>query len=1020
MILQTGNVQPQQSFGSRPVAGGSFTPNTLEAAFVLRSNLDYQFEKAFIDKHRAQMQNRLNEVSKRLEEAYKDLLNVSMSQQIGENADRNLRADVRLDGRDGTAAAETISGVMEENAFEDLGIDPSTQNSQNYTTFANRGTNIWRAPGKTADLLSANGLYGDDGNLGYGRSIGFSAVQFRTLTERTTAAGNIAGNMDITLRVEDDPPTPQELDGNLDLLNSVTSAILGGPPPPTYFNQTVSQYSASYSTGGFWSAVNYLYNFSPREIKYSYAVGYTVNSNEAGDDDYLLNGELVSRRDIPNNSFNNDGSDAGFDPQGYLKKDNRVKWNSLNPIEGYQHERSGTSNNYPTVINRKKAWLDEGGTNLNWDLDENNVAVDGVVDIVENLIFQSGTYTYNGTFVNETGGIGTAIAGTVNDGGKIVQDRATNRAKGLVSLLDSNIELGSVFRYDVDMTEDATEDDVTEGSANSEFQVNDRGAIRSSLFFNHYEVETRTVEFNNKDNIDLPELTSAPTNDISDDAAGQLYVRGSIARSKSIDASKNYDLVADDPINNPDTKEISRTAGNVSSSFNGEFLQSLHKIESVNGQDVVGNENKQASPILGGFEIGRYEGLERSVQMNRNIVEYKPPSDTEVDAANTVPTDWYQGELLTNTGEDPTDPDFGGVWFPHVDDTLYAAEDADGYGRLNAPRQLMQARNSFTLKQDEFLDLLPAANWETDAAGITRPTYQRKDIAVDVQLTGIHLPGAAALDGNPAAYNPNVAGNPKIFINGREYEGVPVAINHQAPAPDVADVTFRVVLSSSDPVNESFLQEGENTIVVQASDGEFFNSATYDNFTEGIRVTATAAADYPSAVPDQAGAAATTNLAVPAAADFAEVQDMLNSKVITGYANVNGVGPDVKYASELNRPGKLKALSRWQTRLVPVTAELDSNNKLVQMASTQESTGSSFKSTNAFVDMIIEMLNERKYRDIFKLGLVSNLNKLALNGQAQLPSGSSMQGSISMFYDMQQQAMVVTQDKLIAQSRAAG
>lgn len=1026
MMVQTGNVLPQQNFGSRPIAGGSFTPNTLEAAFVLRSNLDYQFEKAFIDKHRATMQNRLNEVSKKLEEAYKDLLNVSMSQQIGEGADRNLRADVRLDGTDGTNNAQLISGILGENGFEDLGVDPSGQNGINYGApgSGNVGSDIWRSPNKGADLLAAAGPYGDDGVFGYSRSIGSDAVQFRALTERTTAAGNIGGEMDITLRIEDDPPTPAELNGSLEWLTNVTSAITGGAPEPTYFNQQVAQYSASYSTGGFWSSVNYLYNFAPREIKYSYAVGYTVNSDEAGNDEYLVNGELVDYRDVPSTNTDTEltsgtylytsgtfdpgigwsgtnmwvsgtldptGSNGGewvitgttgsSDPDSYLFNPNRVKWSSNNPLEGYQHERSGTSSTYPTVTNRQKAWLNEDPmANTAWDIDPTHDK--GLTHVVENLIFQSGTYTYDGSFVNNTGGHGNLVQTQANSNGT------------MVDLIDSNIQLGTVFRHTVDMTENANEDDVTEATGSSDFQVNDRGRIRSSLFFNHYEVETRTVEFNNKNNIDVAELTDVETLSLADDAAGNIYVKGGIARSSSIDATKSYDNVKVNPSDPDSATEISRSTGNVSKTFNGEFLHSLHKIQSINGQDVVGNENKQASPTIGNFELGRYEGVERSFQMNRNIVDYTPPSDMEINAANTVPTDWYQAEMLVSATQNPQDPNNGKIWFPHVEDTLYSAPGSDGYGRAQSERQVIQARNTFSVTRDELMNLRPATQWVTDATGTVRPTYEKKDMYIDVELTGIH-------------YNNSVSPpqTPKIFINGREYDTIvntPVAqTNHGS---NVSDVTYRINLNGSG--DSSFLQEGLNTMTIQTSDGTFVNALGGTNASEGIKVTATPHALYPPGT--------TTSVA-----EYDEVIKTLNSKVITGYASVEGVPPDVKYSAELTRPDTIKALSRWQTRLVPRTVENDASSKLARMSSTQESTGSSNKSVNSFIEMVISMMNDRKYKDVFKLGLMSNLNKLAINGQAQLPSGSSMQGAISMYYDMNEQRIVVTQDKLVAQSRAA-
>jgi hypothetical protein len=1003
MMIQTGNVSPKQNFGSRPIAGGAFAPSTLEAAFVLRSNLDYQFETAFLDKHRATMQNRLNEMSQRLEEAYKDLLNVAMSQQVGENADRNLRADVRLDGTDGSNGAQIIRGIMGETGFEDLGVNPDTQTQLNYASpgLGNVGSNVWRSPNKGGDGLSPTGPFGDDGVGGYSKTMdgGVTSVQFRALMDRTTAAGNIAGEMDITLRVEDDPPEPTSLDGSLGLLNQITTALTGGPPAPTYFNQKVEQYSAGYSTGGFWSAVNYLYDFAPREIKYTYAVGYTVNSDEAGDDEYLINGELVNRRDIPNDT----NADLIIDDeQAYLKKDNRVKWVSNNPLEGYQHERSGSSANYPIVTNRQKAWLDESSSNIPWDTTP--TSAEGAVAIVDHLIFQSGTYTYNGTFVNETGGFGAGIAGTQIVGGKVIQTSGTSNGS-MVRLLDSNIQLGSKFVHTVDMTVAANDDTLAGGD---EFKINDRGAIKSSLFFNHYEVETRTVEFNNKNNVDLPELTNAPTATLADDAVGSIYVKGGISRSTSIDASKSYENVkinpllpdTDDPSTDPN-KEISRSAGNTTSSFNGEFLHSLHKIQSVNGQDVVGNENKQASPVLGNFELGRYEGVERSYQMNRNVVAYRPPTEMEINAADTVPTDWHQAEMLTGATQDPALPDNGAIWFPHVDDTLYSAKDSAGYGRESAPRQLVQARNTFSLERDEILTLQPANLWNTDATGTVRPTYYKKDMYIDVELTGIHY------DTAPAPPDPSTPQVPKIFINGREYTGVPISVSADlgVPGSHVKDVVYRINLNSGDPAQTSFAQEGLNTITVQASDGQFINIPGQDS-REGIKVTATDFADYPS-----------SSLNTPA--DNASVLKTLNSKVITGYATVDGVAPDVKYADTLNRPDTIKSLSRWQTRLVPVTSEIDTNSKLLRLSSTQASTGTSNKAVNTFIELVISMMNDRKYKDVFKLGLLSNLNKLAINGQAQLPSGSSLQGAISMYYDAQQQTIVLIQDKLVAQSRAA-
>lgn len=1016
-MISTGNINPRLNFGSRPIAGGSFTPSTLEAAFVLRSSLDYQHETAFIDQHRATMQNRLNDLSKKLNEAYTDVLNVSMSQQIGEKADINLRSDVKLDGRDGTNLASLIQGILGENGFEDLGLaeDILTQIPISYSNLAQNLTNInnlWRTPGMVKEKLTgATGQFADDGHFGYARTMGAEVVQFKTLMERITAAGNVAGNIDLTVRIEDDPPEPAELNQALDLLNSITSAILGGPGDPTYFNQKVEQASTTFKTGGFWSTVNYLYNFAPREIKYSYAVGHTINSDEAGNTDYLIDGNLIDLRDNPNQYPTNN-------PQGYTETDNRLKWASFNPTEGYQHERSGTSANYPTVINRQKAWLDataDANSALRWYSNGNGNTASGTVNIVENLIFQSGTYTFKAvrdTFdVNNDGntndmvayfisnGAGTGLTGVTTHAGtgQTVQYAANSAGGTTTDLLNSNIQLGTTFRNKVDLTVNGTTDNTIAPSSTTDQKILGRAAIRSSLFFNHYEVETRTVEFNNKSRTDIPELTNGVTpNDITDDAAGNLYVYGDIKRSTSIDASKNYDYADTD--NDPSTpSEITRTTGNVNNSFNGEFMQSQHKILSVNGQDVVGNDNKQASPILGNFEIGKYEGVQRSLQMNRNIVEYTGPSEMEIDAANTVPTDWHQAELLVNPADttaskrDPQNPDNGYVWFPHVEDTLYSGPNAaatPGYGRPGGFQQLLQARNTFELSLDDYMQLQPAASWITDPTGVRRPTYAVKPMIVNLDLRGVHY--------DPTTTPPEV---PKIFINGQEVTaGLSNPVFTTNGGTNQGNVTYQFNLTDNGN-NGSFVRQGLNTITIQAADGTYEVGLGSTNFDEGIRLTA-----EPNAV----------------GGNTVDVATVLNSKVITGYSEVypNGttVSPDVKYNPDMTRPNTIKAQSRWQTRLIPLSASGDTDNKLLKLASDPSSTGTSYKTANSFIEMIIGMINQDKYRDIFKLGMLSNLDKLAISGQANLPSGSSMEGAITMYFDQNKQAIVLNQDKLIAKS----
>lgn len=189
-------------------------------------------------------------------------------------------------------------------------------------------------------------------------------------------------------------------------------------------------------------------------------------------------------------------------------------------------------------------------------------------------------------------------------------------------------------------------------------------------------------------------------------------------------------------------------------------------------------------------------------------------------------------------------------------------------------------------------------------------------------------------------------------------------------------------------------------MVIEASDATSPPTAGAVNDTsEGIRVT-TAGSDATGA----SSGVGTTNRT--------EVDAIINAKIATGY----NYAPAVSYNPLFTRPNTPKVQSRWQTRIVPSSTEKDINNKLVSMASVATTTGSSYKTSNAFIEMIVNMINQQKYRDIFKLGLLSNLNKLSIQGQAQQPNGASMSGAVTLYFDTTKQAITLIQDKLIANS----
>src|SRR5690606_23681857 len=79
------SASPDKKVGDRITTGGAFAPNTLESVAIMRSNLDNDWETAFIIKYNALMQNRLNRLRQDLQNAYKALIEISTVQQIRES-----------------------------------------------------------------------------------------------------------------------------------------------------------------------------------------------------------------------------------------------------------------------------------------------------------------------------------------------------------------------------------------------------------------------------------------------------------------------------------------------------------------------------------------------------------------------------------------------------------------------------------------------------------------------------------------------------------------------------------------------------------------------------------------------------------------------------------------------------------------------------------------------------------------------------------------------------------------------
>lgn len=286
--------------GGRPVHDGvgSFQPNTLEKMAISRSSADEQFDAAFIEQFRGAAQNRLNFLVSQLQQAYSALLQ-----------------------------STSASLVKDHNA----------NNYTNGYTGANlafAGIGGHKADGSIVDH-DGDGL-ADIGEIGVAKYVDATytnkgTVNFRSFNA-TGAAIDLKQTMGITMRSEE------------------TGAGWMGPLAPG-FSHKVKEYSTTVSTGGFWTAVNYLYAWRPSSMGYEYLDGYSQNSDSAGFDGYLSNAQKTSGDNSGSwTGLSNTNGDYG---DGTMQGQNGgfVKWQGGNFKEGYL-----------ATYNSKLADSDEGNT----------------------------------------------------------------------------------------------------------------------------------------------------------------------------------------------------------------------------------------------------------------------------------------------------------------------------------------------------------------------------------------------------------------------------------------------------------------------------------------------------------------------------------------------------------------------------------------------------------------------------------------------------------------------------------
>lgn len=572
---------------SAVLKGGAFSPNALETISIMRASFDEQWENAYIIKYQALMQNRLNSLKQKLQGAYNNLVQQSTSQQIRENGSTNeISATTDVYGRMLPGTQTGVSGDVNQ-AFKGL---------QYY--------------GDITALNAADGKGQFDQNVGSGTDLdGIPSYYMQGETYKVNDAGvktteqkvyemrklynsgaamQISNTMKVTFRSEEVPPKALE--------PSIFSIISKSDNPSNKPGEKISEGSTEVKTGGFWSTVNYLYNFAPRELKYSYATSYSTTTEEAGtrnvgdEQATLFSRKIIDGRDSQNTTSGDlhndeDYSIGALDSNGnvsdgnYPKYGSRIKWATSNPEDGYTTERNvlanmasgGTDDDF---IN-SDAIVGEGADNESKYID-NRLIVRRTVD--NEASFSNFDENFNSFADIVKGNPGVAA----NGGGNKPADPWTgweqppsldNQPENKVKIYGS--EEGGITGINDRIVWEYQHDGIGAYDRDRDGRINRSDTHEATAaFVNHYQVTLQTVELNtNPDSygkvlalghtrknstsvLDNPyEFVDADSNNL-DDETGQSaasidklnLVATQLLRSGGIDASADHVFSDTDPV----------------------------------------------------------------------------------------------------------------------------------------------------------------------------------------------------------------------------------------------------------------------------------------------------------------------------------------------------------------------------------------------------------------------------------------------------------------------------------------
>lgn len=914
-VLSTLNTSGVNSSSDKIKRGGAFSPSTFEAVSIMRSEFDNQWENSYITKYEALMQTRLNRLKQDLNNAYKALLEISGGMHIREDADSTSANKALL-----TAYGTAIAGGSAK-AFEDLKYyaDSSSFETADSATVQDGIPSYWQA----------------DPGLGN--------YEMRRLYI-TGPALQMVNDVNVTMRTEEVPgKAPSGLGG--------LSSLLGNKP--FVGGQKVAEYSSEVKTGGFWTTVNYLYNFSPREMKYNYVTAYSTTSEESGtrqvggNQALLAAGQVVDARDA--NEGNMDDPIPTYDASGTLPPEGgRIKWE---PGSGsYTTERSPFFSSYGAGIDNRD--IERRSVSNDSDFRDYLTNKNSFQDDVKSsfpLAYDGGLATkaveYGSEELNNASmsdrlkweyqhnGEGAA---DLNQDGDI--DNSDYYASGIlpkisVATYNSNPAFYSALGYT--------------------FVSNPDKHTVKAAFLNHYIVQTKTVELNS-----------------TSDSYGKIeVVKDDLLRSTGVDGSADHvhvDQDGDGVIDgNSDEKVLMAGSSKISKNFNGKFIGGLHKIDSFNNQEISSNNGSIVfnKPVV----IGEYEGFERAKMMSRGIandyfdemnslsrtrdkaVELAAKLQSEVNGSGIVDTDWHYSQHRDND-TNPTNGVYDDrIMFKTVKDVRYdggrvtieydpnkvagtVQPNGSEINPTNYTNPTVAFRKTFNLSSDEIRVGSYSGSSLNDPLFIDTPDYTYKDVRINIATSALS-------------------------------QGVDLIVNGKAVPPESPGV-YNL---------KGYLNEGENVIAAQMK----FSGSGDHYFT----------------LEDEGS-------------NESEVKSWIESKISTDRTK-NG---DASFA-KFNANPDYGYTSSWQSKLMVQKVDVNDEQQRLELGSNK--TATKVKDVNPLLRVLIDALNNPEYKDIFYLGMLnSNIGKnLQLKATVSAPTGGSVEGVIDVQYNPKDHKFSLVQSK---------